>query len=98
MDTALQSHTSTPHIHDLTVLAPVTAQPPAPHGVKRTFVAFVVCLVLLFASGIALSIQFAEVDGPLLWVMVIMGSVIIAILLTGILLPFVKELREHRAR
>lgn len=99
MDTALATSESTrDYIHDLRFVRPVVVTPPAPHGVRRTLIAFAFCFVVLFASTLVLVAEFAEVDGGIFTIMVVMGAVIIAILLTGILLPFTKELREHRRR
>ncbi|MEO7124818.1 MAG: hypothetical protein ABI382_13635 [Nakamurella sp.] len=96
LDTSLNPVAAHERIHDLRFVSPVVTTPPPPRSVKLTLATFVFCLVALFASAIVLSAEFTEADGPIVWVMILMGAAIIALLLGGALLPFMKEVREHR--
>lgn len=63
--------------------------------IKRTIAVFAFCIVALIASAIWISAEFHAVDGVNLLVMVGLGAVIIGLLLTSTLLPFLKEMREE---
>lgn len=84
-----------------TVTSTALAQPtapahPKPRAVPLTFTIFALCLIGLFVAAIAISVIFTATDGAYMWVMVMLGAVIIAILLSSVFLPFLKELRAHR--
>lgn len=82
--------------HEIRIIAPEVTVRAVHRGVKLSVAAFVVCVVALFAAAIATSLHFTEDDGAHIWAMVLMGAVIITILLSAILAPFLKAARSHR--
>jgi hypothetical protein len=92
MDTALDTRDSAAHI---TIIAPEVTVKAHHGGVKLSIAAFVFCMVTLFASAIAISVVFTEVDGVHNWALVMQGAVIIANLLSAILAPFLKAARSQ---
>lgn len=67
-----------------------------PRAIPLTFTIFGGSLIAMFVAAIVLSAAFTEADGVYIWVMVLMGAVIITALLSGVFMPFIKEIREHR--
>lgn len=61
---------------------------------KLTIVSFAFCIVALFVAAVIMSTQFE--DGAFFWAMVMMGAVIIALLLSAVFFPYLKEVREHK--
>jgi hypothetical protein len=93
MDTALD--TTTPeNARAIHIIAPEVTVRAQHHGMKRSIAAFIFCIAAILVSAVVLGVQFAEVDGTPLWVMVIMGAAIIGVLLTAILVPFLKAARQ----
>ncbi len=94
MDTALDTTPSQPR--EIRIIAPEVTVRAVHRGVKLSVSTFLVCIAALFAAAIATSITFADDDGMHIWAMVLMGAAIITILLTAILMPFLKAARGHR--
>jgi hypothetical protein len=95
MDTALDTTSNHP-ARDVRIIAPEVTVRAKHRGVKLSVSVFVFCMVALFASAIATSVIFTEADGLHIWAVAMLGAVIIAILLSAILAPFLKAARQQR--
>lgn len=79
----------------MTIQSPTdTAMKAHKRTLKLTIVSFAFCIVALFVAAIIMSTQFE--DGAFFWAMVMMGAVIIALLLSAVFIPYLKEVREHK--